>query len=161
MTPNLLPAESFLSATLAKVVACSIAYPHEVSSLYWARFYVFSSFTVQNVRFSIITTYLLSKGEEFKILTAPHLQVIRTRMRETPCSSHSLISYQSFWPSYFSILKYEGVTGLYRGGQDVLSSCFVLPYCILLGYAAHLARVLPNSAVVFITYEAIVHCFNS
>ncbi|XP_063932611.1 solute carrier family 25 member 36-like [Zophobas morio] len=91
-------AESFLSATLAKVVACSIAYPHEV---------------------------------------------IRTRMRETPCSSHSLISYQSFWPSYFSILKYEGVTGLYRG------------------YAAHLARVLPNSAVVFITYEAIVHCFNS
>ncbi|KAI9138080.1 mitochondrial carrier domain-containing protein [Paraphysoderma sedebokerense] len=70
-------------------------------------------------------------------VTYPH-EVIRTRMRQSPVAE-PIYKYRSFVQSFRVILKEEGVMALYGG------------------MTAHLLRVVPNAAIMFCCYEAVVY----
>jgi solute carrier family 25 protein 33/36 len=67
--------------------------------------------------------------------TYPH-EVVRTRMREQ--KGRSGHKYTGFVQALQLIAKEEGIRGLYGG------------------MAAHLIRVVPNAAIMFMTYETVV-----
>ncbi|KAI7890240.1 mitochondrial carrier domain-containing protein [Mucor mucedo] len=69
----------------------------------------------------------------------PH-EVIRTRLRE-PVSKTGTVKYTGLLQCLKLIVKEEGVVALYGG------------------MSAHLMRVVPNAAIMFFCYEAILHNF--
>jgi len=71
------------------------------------------------------------------VLTYPH-EVVRTRLRE----EHAKDLYGGFLNCMKVVWRTEGVSGLYGG---------LMP---------HLLRVVPNAALMFLTYEAILSLFN-
>lgn len=68
------------------------------------------------------------------IITYPH-EVARTRMREQ--ARNGVFKYKGMWQTIGAIAKEEGAKGLY-GGMGV-----------------HLMKVVPNSAIMFLTYEIV------
>lgn len=72
-------------------------------------------------------------------LCYPH-EVARTRMRQR-CNPHNR-KYKSFFQTLLRVWREEGRAGLYGGMM------------------AHLMRVIPNTAIMFLTYEAVVRCFD-
>lgn len=70
-------------------------------------------------------------------LTYPH-EVVRTRMREQPKFLGAVPQYRGMLQSLKLIAKEEGRRGLYAG------------------MGTHLARVVPNAAIMFFTYETVV-----
>ncbi|KAK9766862.1 Pyrimidine nucleotide transporter, mitochondrial [Basidiobolus ranarum] len=73
------------------------------------------------------------------LVTYPH-EVIRTRMRQGP-SENGLHKYTGLRQCLSLILKEEGFLALYSG------------------MTAHLMRTVPNAAIMFFCYEAIMHSF--
>ncbi|GAB5592929.1 Pyrimidine nucleotide transporter [Umbelopsis nana] len=71
-------------------------------------------------------------------LTYPH-EVIRTRLRQP--AENGILKYTGLWQSLTLIVKEEGAAALYSG------------------MTAHLMRVVPNAAIMFFCYEAIVYNF--
>ena len=69
----------------------------------------------------------------------PH-EVARTRMRQRVSPFER--QYHSFVQTILTVWKQEGRQGLYGG------------------MSAHLARVIPNTAILFLTYETVVHFLN-
>ncbi|KAJ3373233.1 hypothetical protein HDU91_000946 [Kappamyces sp. JEL0680] len=69
------------------------------------------------------------------VVTYPH-EVIRTRLRQTP--ENGVRKYTGLWQSAKLIYQQEGVVALYGG------------------MTAHLLRVVPNAAILFLSYEVIV-----
>jgi solute carrier family 25 protein 33/36 len=69
------------------------------------------------------------------VVTYPH-EVIRTRLRQTP--EDGVRIYTGFLQSGKLIYAQEGVGALYGG------------------MAAHLLRVVPNAAILFLSYELII-----
>lgn len=67
----------------------------------------------------------------------PH-EVIRTRLRQQEVDGKR--KYHSFFQAFKKIFREEGRVGLYGG------------------LGTHLLRQVPNTAIVFLTYEAVVHC---
>ncbi|KAL9191589.1 hypothetical protein ACHAXT_001295 [Thalassiosira profunda] len=82
-------------------------------------------------------TYFLSaalaKGTA-AILTYPH-EVARTRMREQ--ARNGVFKYKGMWQTIGVVAKEEGRKGLYSG------------------MGVHLMKVVPNSAIMFLTYEVV------
>ncbi|KAI7862068.1 mitochondrial carrier domain-containing protein [Spinellus fusiger] len=70
----------------------------------------------------------------------PH-EVIRTRLRQP--AENGVQKYTGLWQCLRLVAKEEGMTALYGG------------------MTAHLMRVVPNAAIMFFCYEAIVHNFGS
>lgn len=66
--------------------------------------------------------------------------MVRTRLRQKV--SRDQRKYHSFFQTLLKVWSDEGVRGLYGG------------------MSAHLLRVVPNTAVVFFTYEAVVSAIN-
>lgn len=66
------------------------------------------------------------------------LQVVRTRMQEKGADR---TCYQSMPRAAWHMLKYDGIRGFYRG------------------LAANIARVVPQTAVTFVTYEEVLKIF--
>ncbi|KAF9901286.1 hypothetical protein EC991_006305 [Linnemannia zychae] len=73
-------------------------------------------------------------------ITYPH-EVLRTRMRQTPARGET-VRYTGLKQTFALILKEEGVGALYGG------------------LTAHMMRVVPNAAIMFFCYEAILHRFS-
>ncbi|KAF9134638.1 hypothetical protein BGW39_006403 [Mortierella sp. 14UC] len=73
-------------------------------------------------------------------ITYPH-EVLRTRMRQTPAKGES-VRYTGLRQTFGLILKEEGAGALYGG------------------LTAHMMRVVPNAAIMFFCYEAILHRFS-
>ncbi|KAJ1498240.1 hypothetical protein HMI55_005043 [Coelomomyces lativittatus] len=69
-------------------------------------------------------------------ITYPH-EVIRTRLREPPTILQ--YKYHGVYHAAVTILREEGVRALYGG------------------MSAHLLRVVPNTAIMFLCYEGVVH----
>lgn len=69
----------------------------------------------------------------------PH-EVIRTRLRE-PIPKNGVAKYTGLLQTLKLVAKEEGVVALYGG------------------MSAHLMRVVPNAAIMFFCYEAILHNF--
>ena len=74
------------------------------------------------------------------ILTYPH-EVLRTRLRE-PAGPDGKRKYVGLRQATARIVAEEGVGALYGG------------------LGAHLLRVVPNAAIMFLGYEALVHAFS-
>lgn len=72
-------------------------------------------------------------------LTYPH-EVIRTRMREQRLPGQAL-KYTGFFQGLRVVAKEEGLAGLYAG------------------MTPHLVRVVPNAAIMFFVYEAVMSFF--
>ncbi|KAF8934185.1 mitochondrial carrier domain-containing protein [Dissophora ornata] len=72
-------------------------------------------------------------------ITYPH-EVLRTRMRQVPMGNE-LPKYTGLKQTFQLVLKEEGVAALYGG------------------LTAHMMRVVPNAAIMFFCYEAIMHRF--
>ncbi|KAG5181671.1 mitochondrial carrier domain-containing protein [Tribonema minus] len=72
------------------------------------------------------------------ITTYPH-EVVRTRLREQ--ARNGVFKYTGMWQSLNLIGREEGVRGLYAG------------------MATHVARVVPNAAILFLSYELINRWF--
>jgi solute carrier family 25 protein 33/36 len=68
----------------------------------------------------------------------PH-EVIRTRLREP--AKNGVIKYTGLLQCLKLVIKEEGAASLYGG------------------MSAHLMRVVPNAAIMFFCYEAILHNF--
>lgn len=68
------------------------------------------------------------------------IEVCRTRLRQKV--SRDQRKYHSFFQTLLKVWKDEGLRGLYGG------------------MSAHLIRVVPNTAIVFCTYEAVVSAIN-
>ena len=73
------------------------------------------------------------------IAAYPH-EVIRTRLRQQEVDGKR--KYHSFFQAFRKIFYEEGRVGLYGG------------------LGTHLLRQVPNTAIMFLTYEAVVHCFS-
>jgi len=73
------------------------------------------------------------------LITYPH-EVVRTRMREAPTPGQPF-KYTGIVQTVKVILKEEGVVPFYGG------------------MGAHLLRVVPNAAIMFLGYELVVHVF--
>ncbi|KAI8377105.1 mitochondrial carrier domain-containing protein [Choanephora cucurbitarum] len=71
----------------------------------------------------------------------PH-EVIRTRLRQ-PADQHGVRKYTGLWQCLQLIVKEEGMVALYGG------------------MTAHLMRVVPNAAIMFFCYEAIVQKYGA
>ncbi|CAO0799272.1 unnamed protein product [Mucor circinelloides] len=69
----------------------------------------------------------------------PH-EVIRTRLRE-PVPKNGVVKYNGLLQTLKLVVKEEGIVALYGG------------------MSAHLMRVVPNAAIMFFCYEAILHKF--
>lgn len=85
------------------------------------------------------------------IATYPH-EVIRTRLRQSP--ENGVRKYTGLIQSATLIYKQEGMAALYGGRQ------IDLVHLLILGMAAHLMRVVPNAALLFLSYEVIVSFLN-
>ncbi|KAF9303419.1 hypothetical protein BGZ74_003780 [Mortierella antarctica] len=72
-------------------------------------------------------------------ITYPH-EVLRTRLRQTPVGG-APAKYTGLKQTFQLVLKEEGVAALYGG------------------LTAHMMRVVPNAAIMFFCYEAILHRF--
>ncbi|KAI9490247.1 mitochondrial carrier domain-containing protein [Zychaea mexicana] len=72
-------------------------------------------------------------------ITYPH-EVIRTRLRQ-PAEANGIRKYTGLMQCLRLVAKEEGVSALYGG------------------MTAHLMRVVPNAAIMFFCYEAILHTF--
>ena len=72
-------------------------------------------------------------------ITYPH-EVLRTRLRQVPVGNEAP-KYTGLKQTFQLILKEEGVAALYGG------------------LTAHMMRVVPNAAIMFFCYEAIMHRF--
>ncbi|CAO3617430.1 unnamed protein product [Cunninghamella blakesleeana] len=72
-------------------------------------------------------------------ISYPH-EVLRTRLRQP--AENGVIKYTGLWQCLNLVWKEEGFTALYGG------------------MSAHLMRVVPNAAIMFFCYEAIVHNFS-
>ncbi|KAF9112296.1 hypothetical protein BGX27_003655 [Mortierella sp. AM989] len=72
-------------------------------------------------------------------ITYPH-EVLRTRMRQTP-QGNEPVKYTGLAQTFRLVLKEEGIAALYGG------------------LTAHMLRVVPNAAIMFFCYEAILHRF--
>ncbi|KAI7827012.1 mitochondrial carrier domain-containing protein [Gamsiella multidivaricata] len=72
-------------------------------------------------------------------ITYPH-EVLRTRMRQLPVGNEAP-KYNGLKQTFQLVLKEEGVAALYGG------------------LTAHMLRVVPNAAIMFFCYEAIMHRF--
>ena len=68
------------------------------------------------------------------LLTYPH-EVARTRMREQ--AKNGVFKYSGMWKTIAVVAKEEGSKGLYAG------------------MGTHIARVVPNSAIMFCAYEVV------
>ncbi len=68
------------------------------------------------------------------------VEVVRTRLRQKV--SREQRKYHSFFQTLVKVWSDEGLRGLYGG------------------MSAHLVRVVPNTAIVFLTYEAVVSAIN-
>eukprot|EP00956_Cyclotella_meneghiniana_P044422 scaffold317831_cov66-Cyclotella_meneghiniana.AAC.2 len=75
----------------------------------------------------------IAKGTA-SIITYPH-EVARTRMREQ--ARNGLFKYKGMWQTIGVVAKEEGAKGLYSG------------------MGVHLMKVVPNSAIMFLTYEVV------
>ncbi|ORX78565.1 mitochondrial carrier [Basidiobolus meristosporus CBS 931.73] len=75
------------------------------------------------------------------VVTYPH-EVIRTRLRQGP-SENGLHKYTGLRQCFGLILKEEGFAALYSG------------------MTPHLMRTVPNAAIMFFCYEAIMHSFGA
>ncbi|KAJ2997927.1 hypothetical protein HDV02_005022 [Globomyces sp. JEL0801] len=73
------------------------------------------------------------------IATYPH-EVLRTRLRQTP--ENGVRKYTGLWQSASLIYKQEGMAALYGG------------------MTAHLMRVVPNAAILFVSFEFLSSFFN-
>ena len=73
------------------------------------------------------------------IAAYPH-EVIRTRLRQKELDGKR--RYHTFFQAFRKIFREEGRAGLYGG------------------LGTHLLRQVPNTAIVFLTYEAVVHCLS-
>ena len=73
-------------------------------------------------------------------LCYPH-EVARTRLRQRSDTSHR--KYKSFFQTLLRVWREEGRAGLYGGMMT------------------HLMRVIPNTAIMFLTYEAVVRCLDA
>ncbi|KAG9062989.1 hypothetical protein KI688_004589 [Linnemannia hyalina] len=73
-------------------------------------------------------------------ITYPH-EVLRTRMRQTPGRGED-VRYTGLRQTFGLILKEEGAGALYGG------------------LTAHMLRVVPNAAIMFFCYEAILHRYS-
>jgi len=74
------------------------------------------------------------------VATYPH-EVLRTRMREPV--SNGVLKYRTLGQSIRTIWAEEGAYAFYNG------------------IGAHVLRVVPNAAIMFLGYEAVVHYFSS
>lgn len=72
-------------------------------------------------------------------ITYPH-EVLRTRLRQVPIGNEAP-KYTGLKQTFQLVLKEEGVAALYGG------------------LTAHMMRVVPNAAIMFFCYEAIMHRF--
>jgi solute carrier family 25, member 33/36 len=94
-----------------------------------------------NIELSM-TTYFWSAAISkmlASIMTYPH-EVVRTRLREQARSG--LFKYKGMWQSIILIAKEEGRVGLYSG------------------MGVHLLKVVPNSALMFVTWEMVRRYLN-
>ncbi|KAG0291905.1 hypothetical protein BGZ96_004706 [Linnemannia gamsii] len=73
-------------------------------------------------------------------ITYPH-EVLRTRLRQVPIGNQPA-KYTGLKQTFQLVLKEEGVAALYGG------------------LTAHMMRVVPNAAIMFFCYEAIMHHFS-
>ncbi|KAF9932355.1 hypothetical protein FBU30_008335 [Linnemannia zychae] len=73
-------------------------------------------------------------------ITYPH-EVLRTRLRQVPVGNEPA-KYTGLKQTFQLVLKEEGVAALYGG------------------LTAHMMRVVPNAAIMFFCYEAIMHNFS-
>lgn len=73
-------------------------------------------------------------------ITYPH-EVIRTRLRQP--AENGVLKYTGLWQCLRLVAKEEGIAALYGG------------------MTAHLMRVVPNAAIMFFCYEAILHRFGN
>ncbi|KAF9125615.1 hypothetical protein BGW39_007272 [Mortierella sp. 14UC] len=73
-------------------------------------------------------------------ITYPH-EVLRTRLRQVPVGNEP-VKYTGLKQTFQLVLKEEGVAALYGG------------------LTAHMMRVVPNAAIMFFCYEAIMHHFS-
>jgi solute carrier family 25 protein 33/36 len=73
------------------------------------------------------------------LMTYPH-EVVRTRMREQRGITN--LKYTGFLQCVKTIMREEGWRALYGG------------------MGAHLVRVVPNAAIIFLTYETVVALLN-
>ncbi|KYR03171.1 mitochondrial substrate carrier family protein [Tieghemostelium lacteum] len=90
------------------------------------------------------TEYLVSAGSSklvAAVTTYPH-EVIRTRMREQ-LAPGAPIKYTNVLPGMALIVKEEGIRGLFKG------------------VGPHVARVVPNSCIMFLTYEFVLDVAHS
>lgn len=71
------------------------------------------------------------------VIAYPH-EVIRTRLRQQEVDGKR--RYHSFFQAFSKIFREEGRVGLYGG------------------LGTHLLRQVPNTAIMFLTYEVVVHC---
>jgi solute carrier family 25 protein 33/36 len=71
-------------------------------------------------------------------ISYPH-EVVRTRLRQP--AENGIIKYTGLWQCFKLVWKEEGMVALYGG------------------MSAHLMRVVPNAAIMFFCYEAIVHSY--
>ena len=84
--------------------------------------------------------YILAATSSKMIATTvcyPH-EVARTRMRQLDVLNVGR-KYKSFVQTVMTVWREEGRKGLYGG------------------MSAHLMRVIPNTAILFLTYETVVH----
>eukprot|EP01136_Pigoraptor_vietnamica_P027735 Opistho-1_new@84397 len=87
----------------------------------------------------VFVDYLLAGGTAklfATLATYPH-EVVRTRLREVDRDGHA--RYRGFFRTLATVARNEGAAGLYGG------------------LVAHLLRVVPNTGIMFLTYEFIVH----
>ena len=75
-------------------------------------------------------------------LCYPH-EVARTRLRQQQNEFLGAHEYRGFVQTLGTVVAQEGWRGLYRG------------------LGTHVVRQIPNTAVIFFTYEAVVHCFEA
>lgn len=88
---------------------------------------------------NVMIAAVLSKSAATTIMY-PH-EVVRVRLREDVYDLNGRLKYRNFIQTLFRVAKEEGRSGLYGG------------------FGTSLLRQLPNTAVTFLTYEAIVYIF--
>jgi len=89
--------------------------------------------TTQHTKLSLFCTAALAKGVA-AVITYPH-EVARTRLREQ--AREGVFRYTGMWQAIGLVAKEEGRSGLYAG------------------MGVHLMKVIPNSAIMFLTYEVV------
>ena len=107
-------------------------------------FYLFLIFSVRSVRLNPIEYLIVASAAKLmaSLITYPH-EVVRTRLREQRGTVNSPIKYKGFIHCIKVIMKEEGWKALYSG------------------MGAHLVRVVPNAAIIFLTYETVVKILSS